>query len=147
MILVLAHFRFEEAVGIQSVLDSNHIRAALGGIFDSASYGQFLFGTDGRNDRFGFRIAGHVNVEHFAQPRASRISGIQGWPVKVSQGLQLLSVHVHSKDPRIFRANSPESLVTRPIGQQRRRIDGWALRSNIAAATERRIRNMISRRA
>jgi hypothetical protein len=138
-------FRLERSVGSQWVEEHAQIRSRLGGIFDCASYGQFLFGTDGRNNRYGWRKSGTVSGEHFAQPSPARILMPAGWPLRFGDGEALLSLHVHSKSPRVLTDESPQRLIRRPLGQERRQLDSWALRSNVAEAAKRRLRRLKAR--
>ena len=132
-------FRLERAVGPQWVEEHAQLRSCLGGVFDCASYGQFLFGTDGRNSRYGWRHSGVVSKEHFAQPSPSRIVTLSGWPFVLEGGQSLLSLHVHSKSPSVLKDDRPQRFIREPIGQSRRELDAWALRSNVAAAIRRRL--------
>jgi hypothetical protein len=130
--------RLRESIGSVWVSESDHLRTALGGIFDSASYGQFLFGSDGRNNRWGIRFSGCVNPEHFAQPTIDRMSKPAIWPLEFSSGFHLLSAHVHSKDPRVLERENPLAYISGGRGRQHRQLDPWALRINIMSAIARR---------
>lgn len=138
--------RLAGSIGVSQVLESSHLREKLGGIFDSASYGQFIFGTDGRNSRFGFRILGDVSSDHFAQPRQERIASPRSWPLVVADGLQLLSLHIHSKDPRVLQSRNPGRHVAKTLGRRRRKMDPWALRTNVTAAAQRRVAKVLARK-
>ena len=133
-------FRLARLVGPQWAAEHAALRSSLKGIFDCASYGQFLYGTDGRNSRYGWRYSGVVSGEHFAQPSPSRIAMPSAWPLTFSDGASLLSLHVHSKSPAVLNDDFPQRLMREPVGQQRRQFDAWALRSNVAAAAKRRLR-------
>ena len=135
-------FRLEQAVGYQWAEEHAQLRSRLGGIFDCASYGQFLYGTDGRNNRYGWRKIGAVSREHFAQPSPARIEMPPGWPLKFYDGESLLSLHVHSKSPAVLKGERPQGLISEPLGQERRQLDTWALRSNAAEAAKRRLRRL-----
>jgi hypothetical protein len=133
--------RLEAAIGPCATHEAANLRGALGGIFDAASYGQFLFGTDGRNSRYGWRVSGAVNTNHFAQPQERRFVEPITWPFRFTQETSLLSLHVHSKSPRALTSRKPERDLRYPLGEERRSLDLWALRTNIAEAARRRIRN------
>ena len=135
-------FRLGRAVGSPWAEEHAQLRSRLGGIFDCASYGQFLYGTDGRNNRYGWRKIGAVSGEHFAQPSQARIMLPAGWPLKFSDGESLLSLHVHSKSPAVLKDASPQRSIRKPLGQERRELDIWALRSNAAEAAKRRLRRL-----
>lgn len=135
-------FQLERAVGSQWAEEHAQLRSRLGGIFDCASYGQFLYGTDGRNNRYGWRLSGVVSGEHFAQPSPERIVMPAGWPLRFGDGGALLSLHVHSKSPAALMDESPQRLIRRPLGQERRQLDTWALRSNVTEAAKRRLRRL-----
>jgi len=134
--------RLERAVGYQWAEEHAQLRSRLGGIFDCASYGQFLYGTDGRNSRYGWRQSGTVSGEHFAQPSPARILMPAGWPLRFGDGESLLSLHVHSKAPAVLKDERPQRFIRKPLGQERRQLDAWALRSNAAEAAKRRFRRL-----
>ena len=131
--------RLERAIGRQWAKEHAALRCDLNGIFDCASFGQYLFGTDGRNSRYGLRVLGSTSEEHFAQPRALRFQAPLAWPLDFQDGTSLLSLHVHSKAPRVLQADSPHDLVRQPLGNVGRELDLWALRTNAVAAVKRRL--------
>lgn len=138
-------FRLERAVGAHWAAEHSELRSRLGGIFDCASYGQFLYGTDGRNNRYGWRHSGAVSPEHFAQPSPSRIATTSTWPLTFRDGESLLSLHVHSKSPAVLSEASPQMLLREPLGKGRRQWDAWAFRSNVESAAKRRLHLLHSR--
>jgi hypothetical protein len=86
------------------------------GIFDGATYGQFLFGLDPRTF-FGFRRLFYSPPSHLVKPSELRYS------VQTTTGQTILNVsdvsnnsfplynlHIHSKDLRVFKQN-PKSLA------------------------------------
>lgn len=137
--------RLEAVVGRTWTCEAAKLREALRGIFDAASYGQFLFGTDGRNSRYGWRISGVVDASHFAQPRGNRFDSPLKWPFQLCESTSLISLHVHSKSPRVLEAQSPHLMLHLPLDEERRHLDTWAMRSNAAEAVRRRARLFRSR--
>ncbi len=137
--------RLEDSIGPEAFAEMQSLRAVMGGVFDAASYGQFLFGTDGRNDRYGRRVVGGVSPRHFSQPSSRSFQRPLAWPIALRDSSQLLSLHVHSKDVQALGQQDPSTLVGAPAAQVGRRVDLWALGSNIRDAMERRTRRVRAR--
>lgn len=75
----------------------------FGGIFDPISIGQFLFGIDPRNER-GLRVLFREHTEHFLRPSKLTFS-IKDNLLFLSDAegnMPIFSLHIHSKDSRIF---------------------------------------------
>ncbi len=137
--------RLKDSVGPQAYAEMHSLRAAMSGVFDAASYGQFLFGTDGRNDRYGRRVIGGLSLSHFSQPSGLSFKRPLEWPITLSDGSRLLSLHVHSKDVQALGRQDPSTLVSASVDHVVRRVDLWALGSNIRGAMERKARRVRAR--
>lgn len=86
----------------------------LPGIFDASTWGQFLTGKDPQND-FGFRIVFKYQRHHAIDPRPFSFSIDQGRLFISFQNnkTEVFSLHIHSKDKRIFRINDQKILLRR----------------------------------
>jgi len=81
-------------------------QSGFGGIFDAATYGQFLFGLDPRNN-FGLRKVFSRPTSHLASPQELTFwfsKNDKSLNVTTSSGstLPLFNLHIHSKDLRAF---------------------------------------------
>jgi len=95
----------------------------FGGVFDPSTWGQYLTGKNPRND-FGFRIlffdqTHHaINVEKFTfdindKNELTALSNDKG------VSLNIFSLHVHSKDRRMFKISTFPSLLKQRIKNQK----------------------------
>jgi hypothetical protein len=77
----------------------------LHGIFDSAALGMWLTGIDPRND-YGFTIAGDsrhiIESKYISQPQFYRNIDFTNEGTIQADGLPVYSIHVHSKNPKLF---------------------------------------------
>ena len=85
------------------------------GIFDSSTWGQFLLGIDPKN-YLGIRLIYHTQKNHAIKTSNAYISIDDKGNIKLRQGktdLNLYSLHVHSKDLRIFQTEGSKLLKKR----------------------------------
>lgn len=74
------------------------------GIFDSSTWGQYLFGIDPKN-YLGIRMVYHEQKNHAVSVKSIRLKVDEHGNIFLSQGnsnAYLYSLHIHSKDLRIF---------------------------------------------
>lgn len=77
----------------------------FGGIFDAASWGQYLTGLDPLNSN-GQREIYLDQLHHFVQPSRFEIEITESDAILIKKGVQsqeLFSLHIHSKDIRVFK--------------------------------------------
>lgn len=92
----------------------------FGGIFDGATIGQYLFGLDPRNHR-GARILGFSPPDHAIDANRAVYFTDGASLLALSQGdtaVPILSLHIHSKDIRMFYAKSRKSLIEKRVSEQ-----------------------------
>lgn len=92
------------------------------GIFDAATYGQYLFGFDPRNER-GVRRVYSWREYHTARPRTMRFRQSASGDLFVtdsahSTGIPIFNLHIHSKDIRVFRPVTRDNLFATRLQHQ-----------------------------
>jgi len=102
------------------------LRYHFGGIFDVATIGQYMGGTDPRNER-GIRRVYFVSESHRIDPSLGAFSCEKGGLLSVedeSPGskVEVLSLHIHSKDLRFFYDRSATRLIEKRITESRGRV-------------------------
>jgi hypothetical protein len=118
----------------------------LGGIFDGATIGQYLFGLDPRNSR-GFKTLGFSPPDHAIDAeKATYFSTGTSLFLESGNGahVPVLSLHIHSKDLRMFKAKTRESLIKKRVYEQHRgqrnELDPRAFAHFIQFATRHAVR-------
>ncbi len=94
----------------------------FGGIFDVAGIGQYLFGTDARMNR-GVRKLRNVFSDQFLNVGSLKFQADEfGWPQVVNDQLlvPIRSLHIHSKDKRVFSSVLPNAFI-------KKRVEQWHL--------------------
>jgi hypothetical protein len=85
------------------------------GIFDSSTWGQYLFGIDPKN-YLGIRMVYHEQKNHAVSVKSIRLKVDEYGNIHLSNGkaaAYLYSLHIHSKDIRIFLPNRTAFLKKR----------------------------------
>jgi hypothetical protein len=93
------------------------------GIFDSSTWGQYLFGIDPRN-YLGVLILFHNQNGHAINPSKYYFSLLDSGSIEVSIGGErtfLYSLHVHSKDIRIFLPDSSNFIKERILESRKKK--------------------------
>lgn len=119
----------------------------FGGIFDVATIGQFLAGKDPRNNQ-GIRQIYTVPEDHAIDPArvtfhvtGKRLIGVD--PNGLNPEFTVLSLHIHSKDVRLFAPSTEFSLLAKRLrdykGVPVREFSFWGFKEAVTAALSRRI--------
>jgi hypothetical protein len=90
------------------------------GLFDAADIGQYLFGDDPRNHR-GFKLLRRQLATSYFSPREVRyIYSEKRNFLETTCGFQnrLYSLHIHSKDPKMFKESKIQGVTSRAIRNQ-----------------------------
>lgn len=102
-----------------TLLESRHGKflevSGFQGVFDAISVGQYLFGIDPRNFR-GKRIVFKESENHYVKPSNYRFEWHENTLIAIgkSRSIELFSLHIHSKDVRLFRLSGlKKQLVSR----------------------------------
>ena len=88
----------------------------FGGLFDASTWGQYLTGLDPRNF-LGIKILYHLQISHAVNPINSRIQLLDNGALEIiidGVRTKLFSMHIHSKDRRIFR-NGSETFIRKRL--------------------------------
>lgn len=95
----------------------------FGGLFDGMTLGQFLLGEDPRN-HFGRRPLYRNQEHHSYTPKSSSFGWDDSGPVIVTQDskLRIFSLHVHSKDIRVFEPKSGMILIRRRVIEKSNKV-------------------------
>jgi hypothetical protein len=87
----------------------------FGGLFDANTWGQYLTGEDERNSR-GVRQIFHFQSHHAINTQAFIFDYDSTLRVKLaSEAYTLFSLHVHSKNPNLFKIDRSESILRRNV--------------------------------
>ena len=92
-----------------------------GGIFDAAGIGMWLTGEDPRNAwgwTVHFRQGAQVSMVAPASSYHYQLSGTRLQASRDNRAFDVLSLHVHSKDPRLFFVPTRAKRLARLIGRQ-----------------------------
>ena len=78
------------------------------GVFDSSTWGQYFFGIDPRNTH-GIKVLFHIQKSHVFDPSIPKVAILSDGCIELTSGLQkkyLYSMHIHSKNRRVFTSSS-----------------------------------------
>ena len=95
----------------------------FGGIFDSSTWGQYLFGIDPKN-YLGVLILFHNQKSHAINPSKYYFSLLDSGSIEVSLGAKktfLYSLHIHSKDLRIFQLGASHFIRKRILESHKKK--------------------------
>lgn len=120
----------------------------FGGIFDVATIGQFLAGKDPRNHQ-GMRHIYTVPEDHAIDPAqitfyvtGQKLIGVD--PNRLYPEFPVLSLHIHSKDVRLFSLSTEFTLLKKRLrdykGAPVREFSFWGFKEAVTAALSRRIK-------
>jgi hypothetical protein len=104
----------------------------FGGLFDASTWGQYLTGLDPRN-YLGVKILYHKQKAHAVNPQNSKITLTNNGGFELTiDGLRtkLFSLHIHSKDRRIFKEHSNafiQKRLSRKLPNRKYEIDIMAM--------------------
>jgi hypothetical protein len=93
------------------------------GIFDSSTWGQYLFGIDPRN-YLGVLILFHNQKGHAVNPSKYYFSLLDSGSIEISLGAKrtfLYSLHIHSKDVRIFLPGASQFIEERILESHKKK--------------------------
>ena len=94
------------------------------GVFDSSTWGQYFFGIDPRNTH-GIKVLYRVQENHVFNPSIPEVTILPNGCVQVTSKMQrkfLYSMHIHSKDKRIFLQSSHNFIQNALMNSRRQKV-------------------------
>ncbi len=100
--------------------DFLHTEHLFGGFFDAADIGQYLLGDDPRNHR-GFKVLRRELGSSYLSPRSLiySYSSVRDFlDIPMGENTSLYSLHIHSKNQKVFRLNSSKNCLQKVVLNQ-----------------------------